>query len=113
MYRRWETAASFDPKQFCNDPNNFGTKGRKGGGAHLPIDGSIWVPAVARASCPWVCGKLSEMGKMPMLFASPQICRCAQVVSSLGFFVIVSDFEIRISDFNSYLGHCVPSLANA
>jgi len=52
MYRRWETAASFDPKQFCNDPNNFGTKGRKGGGAHLPIDGSIWVPAVARASCP-------------------------------------------------------------
>ena len=46
-------------------------------GAHLPIDGSIWVPAVARASCPWVWVKPSDMGKMPMPLAPPAIGRCA------------------------------------
>jgi len=45
--------------------------------AHLPIHGTIWMPAVARASCPWVWGKPSDMGKMPMPLAPPSIGSCA------------------------------------
>ena len=51
-------------------------------GAHLPIDGSIWMPAVARASCPWVWVKPSDMGKMPMPLAPPSIGRCAPLTAA-------------------------------
>jgi hypothetical protein len=46
-------------------------------GAHLPIDGSMGVPAVARAYCPWVRVKPSDLGKMPLPLAPPSIGSCA------------------------------------
>jgi hypothetical protein len=46
--------------------------------AYLPIVGSVWMSVVARASCPWVCARPFDMGKMPMPLAPPSIGRCAR-----------------------------------
>jgi hypothetical protein len=40
----------------------------------------VWMSAVAQASCPWVCIRLSDMGKMPMPLEAPTIRRCASVL---------------------------------
>ena len=63
--------------------------------AHLPIDGSIGMPAVARASCPWVWVKPSDMGKMPMPLAPPSIGKCAPGYS--GADRLVDAFAIFVS----------------
>ena len=47
--------------------------------AHLPIVGSVWMFAVAWASCPWVRVRPSDMGKMPMPLAPPSMGRCARL----------------------------------
>jgi hypothetical protein len=40
------------------------------------------MPVVARASCPWVCVKPSDMGKMPMPLALLSIRRCAYATAA-------------------------------